>query len=170
HYAISARGFNTFQASNKLLVLIDGRSVYTPLYSGVLWDQQHVMLDDIERIESVSGPGGTLWGANAVNGVINIITRDARETQGGLAHAYLGDVDQRLDLRYGGRFAGNAGYRVFASIIERGSSLLMNGDEAGDDWGLARVGFRSDWGDIEDGFMLQGDYHERTDSGGDNQG
>src|SRR5689334_4829311 len=75
-YAISARGFNSYEASNKLLVLIDGRSVYTPLYSGVFWDQLHVPLQDIERIEVISGPGGTLWGANAVNGVINIITKD----------------------------------------------------------------------------------------------
>src|SRR6185369_14049214 len=83
-YAISARGFNNSSA-NKLLVLIDGRSVYTPLFSGVFWDVQDVMLEDVERIEVISGPGGTLWGVNAVNGVINIITRTAKSTPGGLA-------------------------------------------------------------------------------------
>src|SRR4051812_15874267 len=82
-YAISARGFNSSTA-NKLLVLIDGRSVYTPLFSGVFWDMQDVLPDDIERIEVISGPGGTLWGANAVNGVINITTKHSRDTQGGL--------------------------------------------------------------------------------------
>ena len=85
-YAISARGFNS-SAANKLLVLIDGRSVYSPLFSGVFWDVQDVMLEDIERIEVISGPGGTLWGVNAVNGVINVITRSANQSQGGLAVA-----------------------------------------------------------------------------------
>src|SRR5690606_4244318 len=84
-YAISARGFNWLQLSNKLLVLIDGRSIYTPLHAGVFWDEQQVLIEDIERIEVISGPAGTLWGANAVNGVINIITRNAHDTQGGLA-------------------------------------------------------------------------------------
>ena len=84
-YAITARGFNGFETSNKLLVLIDGRSVYSPLHSGVFWDSLNVMLEDIERIEVISGPGGTLWGANAVNGIINIITRSAGDTQGSLA-------------------------------------------------------------------------------------
>src|SRR6266853_6424301 len=93
-YAISARGFNGAGAgSNKLLVLIDGRSVYTPLYAGVFWDAQDVMLEDVERIEVVSGPGGTLWGVNAVNGVINVITRSAASTQGGLLPAGIGSRD-----------------------------------------------------------------------------
>src|SRR5216110_2738873 len=84
-WAISARGFNTTTA-NKLLVMIDGRTVYTPLYAGVFWDVQDTMLEDVDRIEVISGPGATLWGANAVNGVINIMTKSARETQGFLVY------------------------------------------------------------------------------------
>src|SRR5690606_9775906 len=88
-WAISARGFNNVLA-NKLLVLIDGRTVYTPMYAGVFWDSQHVMLDNIERIEVISGPGGALWGANAVNGVINIITKSSKETQGAFVEVGYG--------------------------------------------------------------------------------
>src|SRR5438270_8610659 len=98
-YAISARGFNNTIA-NKLLVLIDGRTVYTPLFSGVFWDAQDVMLEDVDRIEVISGPGGTLWGVNAVNGVINIITRSAVSTQGGLAAASGGTRGDDAALRY----------------------------------------------------------------------
>ena len=100
-YAISARGFNSTIA-NKLLVLIDGRTVYTPLFSGTFWEVQDVMLEDVERIEVISGPGATLWGANAVNGVINVITRPAAETQGSLASARAGLVsyinEQTVDV------------------------------------------------------------------------
>jgi iron complex outermembrane receptor protein len=170
HYAISARGFNSFQASNKLLVLIDGRSIYTPLYSGVLWDQPDVVLDDIERIEVISGPGGTLWGANAVNGVINIITRSSAQTQGLLVHAQGGSLDQRLDLRYGGEFGNNINYRVFATAFDRGDALNASGDDAGDGWSLGQVGFRSDWGNLRDQMMLQGAYHDRLDDAGDSSG
>src|SRR5262249_60943854 len=88
-WAISSRGFNTTTA-NKLLVLIDGRSIYTPLFSGVFWDAQDVMLEDVDRIEIIRGPGATLWGANAVNGVINILTKSSRDTQGGLVTAGVG--------------------------------------------------------------------------------
>jgi iron complex outermembrane receptor protein len=169
YYAISARGFNTFQASNKLLVLIDGRSVYTPLYSGVFWDQQQVQLQDIERIEVVSGPGGTLWGANAVNGVINIITRSSADTEGLQADLFAGDVDSRADLRFGGQ-AGHINYRVWGTALERGSTLTPAGDEVGDDWRLGQIGFRADWGDVEDSFMLQGAAHERFGDDLDNSG
>ena len=86
-WAITARGFNSFETSNKMLVLIDGRSVYSPLFSGVFWEAQNVMLEDLDRIEVISGPGGALWGANAMNGVINVISREAGETQGGLQKA-----------------------------------------------------------------------------------
>ncbi|WP_395646363.1 TonB-dependent receptor plug domain-containing protein [Terricaulis sp.] len=170
HYAISARGFNTFQASNKLLVLIDGRSVYTPLYSGVLWDQHDVVLDDIERIEVISGPGGTLWGANAVNGVINIITRSAADTRGGLLHAQLGSLDQRVDVRYGGVLGERASFRVFATAFGRGALLNSSGEDAGDGWSLGNVGFRSDWGDLRDQMMIQGALHERLDDENENSG
>jgi iron complex outermembrane receptor protein len=169
-YAISARGFNSFQASNKLLVLIDGRSVYTPLYSGVFWDQQHVPLQDIERIEVISGPGGTLWGANAVNGVINIITRSAADTQGFSAEAFAGDVDQRIDARYGAVIGGVA-TRFVASGYQLGPMLTLSGAEANDDWGGAQIGFRSDWGADANSFMLQGSaYRDEFDAGGTSDG
>ena len=112
-WVISARGFNGAADANKLLVLIDGRSVYSPLYSTVFYDQQQVMLADIDRIEVISGPGGTLWGANAVNGVINIITRKSSQTQGTLVDLNAGPVDQSGNIRYGGRFGDNGAYRVY---------------------------------------------------------
>ena len=169
YYAISARGFNTFQASNKLLVLIDGRSVYTPLYSGVLWDQHQVLLEDIERIEVISGPGGTLWGANAVNGVINVITRSAENSQGLYAQAVAGTVDHRADVRYGGRI-GDVAFRVYGSALERGETLRMTGDGGNDDWRLGQLGFRADWGGLENAFMVQGAAHDRLDDRSDNSG
>jgi iron complex outermembrane receptor protein len=170
HYAISARGFNSFQAANKLLVLIDGRSIYTPLYSGVLWDQHDVVLDDIERIEVISGPGGTLWGANAVNGVINIITRSAAETRGALVHGQVGSLDQRIDLRYGDRLGAQGNYRIFASAFDRGEVLDSGGHGAGDEWSLGQAGFRADWSDREDRAMVQGAFHDRLDDDGNNRG
>jgi iron complex outermembrane recepter protein len=170
-YAISARGFNSYEASNKLLVLIDGRSVYTPLYSGVFWDQQHVLLDDIERIEVVSGPGGTLWGANAVNGVINIITKAASDSQGFFAEAFAGSNDSRIDARYGGGFGANGRFRVFASGYALGPTLTLAGDDANDDWGGAHGGFRADWGGADDRFMLQGSlFADELDAGGSREG
>src|SRR5688572_11344542 len=104
-YTVRARGINNTSA-NKLLVLIDGRSVYSPLFSGVFWDVQDVMIEDIDRIEVVSGPGGTLWGVNAVNGVINVITRSAAKTRGGLATGGGGNRDSDVAARYGSDLAG----------------------------------------------------------------
>src|SRR3989454_3705375 len=111
--AISARGFNSTTA-NKLLVLIDGRCVYTPLFSGVFWDVQDTLLEDVDRIEVISGPGATVWGANAVNGVINILTKSARDTQGFLFYGG-GGTEQRAfgGVRYGGQLATNAYYRIY---------------------------------------------------------
>jgi iron complex outermembrane receptor protein len=170
-YAVSARGFNSYETSNKLLVLIDGRSVYTPLYSGVFWDQQHVPLDDIDRIEVVSGPGGTLWGANAVNGVINIITKDAGDTQGLFAEAFAGANDQRLDARYGGSFGATGRFRVFASGHALGPTQMLSGDDANDDWSGAQGGFRADWGGAENTFMAQGTlFADALDAGGSREG
>src|SRR5688572_9408547 len=103
-YAISARGFNSTLA-NKLLVLIEGRTVYSPLFSGTFWEAQDVLLEDVERIEVISGPGATLWGANAVNGVINVITRRASETPGGLAALGAGKTQRDGACRYGGEIA-----------------------------------------------------------------
>jgi iron complex outermembrane receptor protein len=111
-YAISARGFNN-AVGNKLLVVVDGRTIYTPLFSGVFWDQQDVMLEDVERIEVISGPGATLWGANAVNGVINVITRRAGDTQGVLASATSGMQERGATIRFGGEL-GPGHYRAYA--------------------------------------------------------
>ncbi len=143
-WAISARGFNAWFA-DKLLVLIDGRSVYTPLFSGVSWNIQDTLLDDIERIEVIRGPGAALWGANAVNGVINIITKKAQETQGGLIKAGGGNIEQGFGaVRYGGRIGDKGYYRAYAKYFNRGPFKKRNGHDADDDWDMARVGFRMD--------------------------
>src|ERR1700704_3436080 len=125
-YAISARGFNSSSA-NKLLVLIDGRSVYTPLFAGVFWDVQDVVLEDVERIEVISGPGGTLWGTNAVNGVINVITRSAKNTQGGLVAAGTGNREREGAARYGGKLGEDGYYRVYGKSFEREHTSLADG-------------------------------------------
>lgn len=115
-YAISARGFNSSTA-NKLSVMIDGRTVYTPLYSGVFWDAQDVMMQDIERIEVISGSAGTLWGANAVNGVIHVVTKKSTATIGNLIHAAGGNVSYGAAMRHGAAFDDNSGaYRVYAKV------------------------------------------------------
>ena len=145
NWTISARGFNELYA-NKLLVLIDGRSVYTPLFSGVYWDVQDLVLEDIDRIEVIRGPGATLWGANAVNGVINITTKNTKYTQGGLAVGGYGTDEQGFaTLRYGGRLSENATYKVFGKYFNRDESVLASGDEANDAWYMYRGGFRTDW-------------------------
>ena len=159
-WAITARGFNTALA-NKLLVLIDGRTVYTPLFSGVFWDVQNYLLEDIDRIEVISGPGGTLWGANAVNGVINIITRSAKETQG----AYLetgGGTQLRgfAGARYGTIVAPDVFVRVYAQYFDRADETLANGADAGDAWHQSRAGFRLDANtSAQNQFTVQGDYY-----------
>jgi iron complex outermembrane receptor protein len=143
-WAISARGFNG-RFANKLLVLIDGRSVYTPLFSGVFWDVQDTLLEDIDRIEVIRGPGATLWGANAVNGVINIITRSARDTRGGLLAAGGGSEEKGFaSLRYGGALGTSSAYRVYGKMFERGSGRRLEGGAAADDWLMGRGGFRID--------------------------
>src|SRR3989454_9741873 len=143
-WAIGARGFNSTTA-NKLLVLIDGRPVYTPLYSGVFWDVQEVPLADIDRIEVISGPGATLWGANAVNGVINVITKDAKETQG-LLLSGGGGTEQRGfgTVRYGGA-GSRVRYRIYGRGFGRAATAFPNGQDAADDWHLGQGGFRMDW-------------------------
>lgn len=144
-WAISARGFNNTLA-NKLLVMIDGRSVYTPLDAGVFWDAQNVLLDDIDRIEVVSGPGGTLWGANAVNGVINIVTKSARDTQGLLVEGGGGSFLQDFGaVRYGGSNGTNLFYRVYAQRFDRDGALLPSGKDSHDSWDMSQGGFRMDW-------------------------
>lgn len=170
-YSISARGFNTFEASNKLLVLIDGRSVYTPLHAGVFWDQHQVMVEDIERIEVISGPGGTLWGANAFNGVINVITRHSRDTQGGLVAGQYGNMDQRGAMRYGGKLGENGSFRVYGQDLERGPMVRADGSKSFDSWDNEQGGFRIDWAKERHGFTVQGDVFDNSfDIGSRNRG
>lgn len=152
---ISARGFTGGVFANKLLVLIDGRSVYTPLYGGVFWELNDVMLEDIDRIEVIRGPGGTLWGANAVNGVINIITKKASDTQGGLVSVGAGSYDKDFSsLRYGTK-SGDWSYRAYGKYLDRGEGYLANGT-ANDTWQEGRTGFRAD----NKNWTVQGDYYQ----------
>ena len=160
-YAISARGFNSYESANKLLVLIDGRSVYTPLQAGVDWDQHRVMTGDLARIEVVSGPGGALYGANAVNGVVNILSRSAADTQGGLLDAVVGTLDSSVSGRYGGRLGERGAYRAYAMAFQRGPMRLANGREAGDDFTGMQAGFRTDWKGARDTLTLQGDVFDQ---------
>ncbi|HEY7163309.1 MAG TPA: TonB-dependent receptor [Candidatus Binatia bacterium] len=160
NWIISARGFAS-ATSDKLLVLIDGRTVYTPLFSGVFWDVQNVMLEDIDRIEVISGPGATLWGSNAVNGVINVITKNSRDTQGALATTGGGSYQRAFgDGRYGGKMGDDLYYRVYGLGFGVGNTFLSNGSEARDDWRLGQGGFRADW--LPSGgttLRVQGDYY-----------
>ena len=144
-WAITSRGFNGGFA-NKLLVLIDGRSVYTPLFSGVYWDVQDVLLEDIDRIEIVRGPGGTLWGANAVNGVINIITKSSANTQGTFLKLGAGTEERGLGaFRHGGKIGDGVTYRAYGKFVSRDNSDFEGGDDANDQWDVFRGGVRFDW-------------------------
>src|SRR5688572_11684283 len=124
-YVISARGSSAVLA-NKMLVLVDGRTVYTPLFSGVFWEAQDRVLEHIERIEVISGPGATLWGANAVNGVISIITKGSAETQGVIVNGGGGDTERVAEARYGGA-VGKGTYRVYAKYADRNSFRTDSG-------------------------------------------
>lgn len=170
-WAISARGFNT-DLANKLLVMIDGRTVYTPLFSGVFWNAQDYPLEDIDHIEVISGPGGTLWGANAVNGVINIITRRARDTQGLYLDAGGGSgLQDFADARYGGAIGSHVNYRVYAKYLDRDSNVFANGSDADDAWRMAQGGFRADSSWTADRITWQGDvYSNSNDTALDNRG
>jgi iron complex outermembrane receptor protein len=158
-YAISARGFNS-TVSNKLLVLIDGRTVYTPLFSGVFWDQQDVLLEDVERIEVISGPGGTLWGSNAVNGVINIITRPSSKTTGGLVGVYAGNEGRGLNTRYGNRMGADGHFRVYSKFYERDATFRADGSSQLDGVYNLQAGFRTDWQYSGSQFTVQGDTYQ----------
>jgi iron complex outermembrane recepter protein len=160
-WAISARGFSS-RFANKMLVLIDGRSVYTPLFSGVYWDIQDVMLEDVERIEVIRGPGATLWGANAVNGVVNIITKRAEDTQGGIVNGGLGNEEQGFGgVRYGGRIGASAHYRVYGKHFSRSESVDSLGNPEADSWNTSRGGTRVDWNlSAQDSLTVQGDIYQ----------
>ena len=161
---ISARGFNA-DLGNKLLVLIDGRTVYSPLFSGVFWDVQNVMLEDVDRVEVISGPGGTLWGANAVNGVINVITKSAQDTQGWYLEGGGGSSLRDFgEIRYGGTLAPNVYYRVYGSYFDRNDEVYTGGAPAHDSWSQGLGGFRIDTaGSSDDQFTLQGEYYNGAD-------
>ena len=156
NYAVTARGFNS-PFENKLLVLIDGRTIYSPLFSGVFWDAQDVVLEDISCIEVISGAGATLWGANAVNGVINIITKPAAETQGMLVAAVAGNNEKTATTRYGGALEGGGHFRVYGKYAEGDDS--RNGADASlaTGWRRRQTGFRTDWRDQSQQVTLQGD-------------
>lgn len=156
NYAITARGFNS-PFENKLLVLIDGRSVYTPLFSGVFWDAQDVVMEDIDRIEVISGPGATIWGANAVNGVINVITRSAADTGGGLVSAGGGSREKSGSVRYGGQLANGGHFRSYARYADANDSYRADGVNTQTGWHRQQAGFRADWSERSRSFTVQGD-------------
>jgi len=169
-YAISARGFNVgFNASlsNKLLILIDGRSVYTPLFGGVYWDMQAMPPEDIERIEVISGPGAALWGANAVNGVVNIITRNSSDTQGGLLTVGAGNYQLYDAVQYGGRLGPNLTYRVHGEFTHFNAYPQPGGGSAGDAWFKPQGGFRLDWTPPGQSLSVQGDIFDATEKPAD---
>ncbi len=144
-WAVSSRGFNE-RFADKMLVLIDGRTVYTPFFSGVYWEMQDTLLEDIERIEVIRGPGASLWGANAVNGVIIILTKPAKDTQGGLVTAGAGNQERGFGgVRYGGRFGPSAHYRFNAKYFNRGGLVDSTGKNSRDGWDVVRGEFRTDW-------------------------
>jgi iron complex outermembrane receptor protein len=157
-YAISARGFNN-SIGNKLLVLVDGRTIYTPLFSGVQWDSQQVLLEDVERIEVISGPGAALWGANAVNGVINVTTLPAAKTVGAYASAQGSEQYSRAAARFGAASSPNS-FRVYGFHHRDEPSENAAGDDLLDEWELTQGGFRSDWSLGQADLTVQGDAYE----------
>ncbi len=166
-WAISSRGFNSIYA-NKLLVLMDGRSVYSPLFAGVHWDVQDTLLEDLDRIEVIRGPGATLWGANAVNGVVNIMTKSAKDTQGALISGGGGSEERGFGgIRYGGKINDGAYYRVYGKYFNRDDSVDAMGQRANDEWDVFRTGFRLDWqASSQSDVTLLGDYYTGKVDGG----
>lgn len=158
-WGVTVRGFNNLFA-NMFLVLIDGRSVYSPVFSGVFWETQDILMADLDRIEVIRGPGATLWGSNAVNGIINIVTKSAKETRGGLVQAG-GGTEERLfgSARYGGKIGSNLYYRFFVKYFDRGSYVDQENRDVSDAWSMKRGGFRMDWdAGASDQFVFKGDF------------
>jgi iron complex outermembrane receptor protein len=143
-WSISARGYNNIFA-NKLLVLVDGRPVYSPVFAGVYWDAMQPILDDVDRVEVIRGPGATVWGANAVNGVINVVTLSAKDTQGGLLYGSGGDVlETNNGVRYGGQLGERTYYRVYGGAFSKDDYRLPDGRKADDSWRGEHGGVRLD--------------------------
>jgi iron complex outermembrane receptor protein len=160
-WSIGIRGFGT-DLTRSVLVLIDGREVYTQLFAGTNWDVQNVLMDDIDRIEVIRGPGGTIWGPNAVDGVINIITKSSKETKGVLVSAGGGNVEQGfLNARYGGGNGRDFSYRIYAMGSTVGPEYHPDGRNF-DDWRNVQGGFRMDWQEGRDDFTLQGDLYDEV--------
>ncbi len=159
-FAVSSRGFNDL-TTNKMLVLIDGRAVYSPLFAGVTWETQRVNLRDVDRIEVIRGPGATLWGSNAVNGVINIITRTSSETLGGEISSSFGTAERYgANARYGAQVNPGFAFRVYATGYHESVSETTSGQNIPDGWGTGQGGFRADWtGSSRHSFTLQGDIY-----------
>ena len=163
-WAVTVRGFNG-RFANKLLVLMDGRTLYTPTFSGVFWHMQDTLLEDIDRIEVIRGPGASLWGANAVNGVINIITKKAGDSQGSYLSAG-GGTEERVFAagRYGGHLDNNLSYRMYAKYFDRDNAVDAAGDDTADHWDGLCGGFRMDWeATAHDTMTLQGDIFDGED-------
>jgi iron complex outermembrane receptor protein len=162
HWSVGIRGFGVTLAS-KLLVLIDGRSVYTPLFAGIYWQVQATPLEDIERIEVIRGPGGTIWGANAVDGVINIITRSAKDTHGSIVSLGGGNADEgTTTARYGSGSERGFNYRVYGMGFARRPEFQMEGRKF-DAWRMGQAGFRTDWDrGAGDAFTFQGDIYRES--------
>ncbi|MEO7742174.1 MAG: TonB-dependent receptor [Usitatibacter sp.] len=157
-YIVSARS-GLSGSANKMLVLMDGRTVYTPLFSGVFYDALTVMMEDVDRIEVISGPGSTLWGTNAVNGVINVISKSARRTQGGLLAGGAGDQEKGGSARYGWSSGSNGSVRAYARYFERGEHRLASGASAMDGASRWQAGLRGDWDQASHSATLQGDVY-----------
>jgi iron complex outermembrane recepter protein len=160
-YAITARGFNS-NIANKLLVMVDGRTIYSPLFSGVFWDAQDLVLEDIDRIEVIDGPGAATWGANAVSGVINVITRSAADTVGWMVGAGVGNQERLSTVQYGASFGEHAHFRVYGRGSQLDNTSLQAGGSALDGWDRAQAGFRADWSQSRDALTLQGDVYDES--------
>ncbi len=163
HWAISSRGFN-FRLANKLLVLMDGRTVYNPSFTGVSWNVQDTMMEDIERIEVIRGPGAAMWGVNAVNGVINIITKKTKDTLGNLVVAAAGNHERgTAAYRHGGRLGDDGSYRVYGKGFSRDSTIGTAGQKQNDTWQSGQAGFRMDRSiSSANRLTLQGDAYRQT--------
>lgn len=161
-WGVTSRGFNG-RFANKLLVLVDGRSLYTPIFSGVYWDMSMPLLDNIDRIEVIRGPGAAIWGANAVSGVVNIITKSAKETTGVVVTASAGSQDRgSVQIQAGGKMGGGSSYRTYVSAADHAALQTADGSSARDGWSELQTGFRVDGSSKNGGWQLEGDLFQNS--------